>query len=142
MDNEIKNEKIMNDKTNSEEAMSDKAKKDKKREKKVLLSIKSGINRIYAKIPKRESKLYDGKIHQEYFVLKLAAFSLLIYLYIEEFARITTSIAGGFLMIVNQPLVFLYNWLIIFTTLSISLLFKRRNFVATVAGLFLSLIHI
>lgn len=136
MHNEIKNEKIMNDKTNSEEAMSDKAKKDKKEKKKVFSSIKSGINRIYDKIPKKESKLYDGKIHQEHFILKLALASLLIYLYIEEFARITTSIAGGFLMIVNQPLVFLYNWLIIFTTLSISLLFKRRNFVATAAGLF------
>ena len=78
MDNEIKNEKIMNDKTNSEEAMSDKAKKDKKEKKKVFLSIKSGINRLYDKIPKRESKLYDGKIHQEHFLLKLALASLLI----------------------------------------------------------------
>lgn len=102
---------------------------------KIWSFIKVTVLKGYKKIPKKESKLYDGKVHQWKYLGKLAISSLLIYLYIEEFARVTTSPIGGLLMIVKQPMIFAYNWLIIFATLSIALLFKRRNFAATIAGL-------
>lgn len=98
--------------------------------------IKGKVKKAYNKIPKRESKLYDGQRHQARYLVKIAIQSFIIYLFIEEFARITVSLVGAPLMIINQPLVFIYNWGIIFATLSISLLFKRRNFVAMVVGIF------
>ena len=102
----------------------------------VMQFIKGKVKKAYNKIPKRESKLYDGQSHQARYLVKIAIQSFIIYLFIEEFARITVSLVGAPLMIINQPLVFLYNWGIIFATLSISLLFKRRNFVAMVVGIF------
>lgn len=102
----------------------------------ILSFIKGMAQKAYNKIPKKESKLYDGQHHQALYLIKIALMSLVIYLFIEEFARITVSFIGALLMVVNQPLVFIYNWGIIFATLSISLLFKRRNFVAMVIGIF------
>ncbi len=102
----------------------------------VMQFIKGKVKKAYNKIPKRESKLYDGQSHQARYLVKIAIQSFIIYLFIEEFARITVSLVGAPLMIINQPLVFIYNWGIIFATLSISLLFKRRNFVAMVVGIF------
>lgn len=108
----------------------------KKVPKRIAGLVKGIVLKAYNKIPKKESKLYDGKRHQARFLLKIALMAFIIYLFIEEFARITVSFAGALLMIVNQPLVFIYNWGIIFATLSISLLFKRRNFVAMLVGIF------
>ena len=55
-----------------------------------------------------------------------------IELLIETLARQTPI--GGFEFLFHQPLVFLYNALIIFTCLSISMLFKRRAFVMVLIG--------
>ncbi|MBQ1329092.1 MAG: LTA synthase family protein, partial [Mogibacterium sp.] len=45
------------------------------------------------------------------------------------FARITTAPLEGFRWAVTHPVVFLYNTLIIFATMTIALLFRRRRFV-------------
>lgn len=97
-------------------------------------AIKGIILKIYSKIPNKKSKYYDGDIHQRRYLLKLAVSSAIIYMYIEEFARIRESLIGVPLMIIHQPLVFLYNWLIIFTTMAVALLFRRRSFAVTLVG--------
>lgn len=58
--------------------------------------------------------------------------ALLINFTIEALAR--QSLAGGISYVTDQTLVFLYNTLIIFATLSIALLFKRRILVYILAG--------
>ena len=50
----------------------------------------------------------------------------------ETLARKGVSWAGGFLFLVNSPIVFFYNALIIFATLSFAALFRRRVFAITI----------
>ena len=56
----------------------------------------------------------------------IAAF--LINLFIETVGRQSTPFIGGFLYLIQQPLVFLANMLLIYATLTISALFRRRAF--------------
>lgn len=53
-------------------------------------------------------------------------------LFMETLARKGVSWAGGFLFLVNSPIVFFYNALIIFATLSFAALFRRRVFAITI----------
>ena len=54
-------------------------------------------------------------------------------LIIETLAR--QNVFGGILFLVQSPLVFLYNSLIIFATLSIASLFRRRMFFLTIVSI-------
>lgn len=66
-----------------------------------------------------------------------AVWALALNLIIETLGRIsTTSILGGIQFAFQEPVVFLYNTLIIFATLVIASLFKRRLFVFVVASIF------
>lgn len=60
------------------------------------------------------------------------AHAFLLNLFLETLARKGVSWAGGFLFLVNSPIVFFYNTLIIFATLSFAALFRRRTFAITI----------
>lgn len=67
----------------------------------------------------------------------VAVWALLLNLVIETLGRMpTTSVWGGFQFLIDEPIVFLYNTLIIFATLVIASVFKRRLFVFTIVSLF------
>ena len=88
------------------------------------------ISKVFLKIfPRRESKYFDANRHEAKYIGLMALSALAIYLYIEEFARLTTSPVEGFLWAFTHPVIFLYNTLIIFATITLALLFKRRRFV-------------
>lgn len=89
-------------------------------------------SRYRARFPKKPPKYFDGQQHELKFLRDMAIQSFLIYLYIETFARATSGIFNGVMMIWKQPVIFLYNTLIIFTCLSLSLLFKRRGFASLI----------
>lgn len=94
-----------------------------------IKALAGGIQRKYReKFPKKKPRLHDADQHELRYILRLLLFSFLMYLYIETFARATDGIFNGVMMIWKQPLIFLYNWLIIFTTLTLSLLFRKRGF--------------
>ena len=59
----------------------------------------------------------------------MALYAFVINLYIETFARLQTGITEGIRWAVTHPVIFLYNMLIIFSTMTLALLFKRRRFV-------------
>lgn len=66
-----------------------------------------------------------------------AVWALLLNLVIETLGRIpTTSVFGGIQFMFEDPVVFLYNTLIVFATLVIASVFKRRLFVFTIVSLF------
>ena len=54
--------------------------------------------------------------------------AVLINLFMETVGRQNTPFTGGFLFLIESPLVFLANTLLIYATLSVSALFKRRAF--------------
>ena len=89
-----------------------------------------GIGKVFYKIfPKREAKYFDADLHEARYIGLMALSALAIYIYIEEFARLTTGPLEGIRWAFSHPVVFLYNTLIIFATLTLALLFKRRRFV-------------
>ena len=95
----------------------------------VLKKIGHGISTVFYKIfPKRESKFFDADLHEAKYIGMMALAALIINLYIEVFARFTTNPVEGFRWAVTHPVVFLFNSLIIFATMTIALLFKRRRF--------------
>lgn len=66
-----------------------------------------------------------------------ALWALILNLLIETLGRFpTTSVWGGIQFMFHDPLVFLYNTLIIFATLVIASVFKRRLFVFTMITIF------
>lgn len=69
---------------------------------------------------------YDKFLHNSFAFC--VAWAFLINLIIETLARKGVSIFGGFQFLFNSPLVFFYNVLIIFATLVIATLFRRRTF--------------
>jgi len=88
-----------------------------------------GIGRAFLKIfPKRASKYFDADRHEFKYIGLMALGALAINLYIEEFARFTTAPFEGFHWAFTNPVVFLYNTLVIFATMTIALLFRRRRF--------------
>ena len=88
------------------------------------------IGKAFYKIfPKRAAKYFDADLHEAKYIGLMALAALTIYIYIEEFARLTTGPLEGIRWAFSHPVVFLYNTLIIFATLTFALLFKRRRFV-------------
>ena len=88
------------------------------------------IGKAFYKIfPKRAAKYFDADLHEAKYIGLMALVALAIYIYIEEFARLTTGPLEGIRWAFSHPVVFLYNTLIIFATLTFALLFKRRRFV-------------
>ncbi|MBR5732245.1 MAG: sulfatase-like hydrolase/transferase, partial [Lachnospiraceae bacterium] len=88
------------------------------------------IGKAFYKIfPKRAAKYFDADLHEAKYIGLMALTALAIYIYIEEFARLTTGPLEGIRWAFSHPVVFLYNTLIIFATLTLALLFKRRRFV-------------
>ncbi len=66
-----------------------------------------------------------------------AIWAFFLNLIIETLGRFSTeSVFGGIKFLFSDPIVFLYNTLLIFTTLVIGSVFKRRLFVFTVVSLF------
>ena len=89
-----------------------------------------GIGKVFYKVfPKRESKYLDADRHEFKYIGLMALVAVAIELYIEVFARITTAPLEGLRWALTHPIVFLYNALIIFATMTIALLFRRRRFV-------------
>lgn len=91
--------------------------------------IGKGIRTVFYKIfPKRASKYFDADLHEVKYVLLMSAAALVINMYMEWFARFSTGPAEGFKWAFTHPVVFLYNTLIVFCTMTFALLFKRRRF--------------
>ena len=89
-----------------------------------------GIGKAFYKVfPKKASKYFDADIHEARYIGLMAVSALVIYIYIEEFARLTTGPLEGISWAFSHPVVFFYNALIIFATMTFALLFKRRRFV-------------
>lgn len=94
-----------------------------------FVKIGRGIKKVFYKIfPKRASKYFDADRHEVRYVLLMAAGALVINLYLEWFARFSTGPLEGFRWAFTHPVVFLYNTLIIFCSMTFALLFKRRRF--------------
>ena len=88
------------------------------------------IGKVFYKIfPRRAAKYFDADRHEIKYIGLMALYAVLICLYIEEFARLTTGPAEGLIWAVTHPVIFLFNTLIIFATMTLALLFKRRRFV-------------
>ncbi|MCI2061549.1 MAG: LTA synthase family protein [Eubacteriaceae bacterium] len=68
------------------------------------------------------------------FIAQYAVLAILVNLFIETFARLSTSPAAGLEFMIRHPLIFLFNSLIIFTCMSLSLLFKNRRFFLILFG--------
>lgn len=88
-------------------------------------AIGKGFRKIF---PKRAAKYFDADLHEFKYIGLMALAALILELYIEEFARLTTSAVQGFVWIFQNPLCYLYNSFIIFATMTLALLFKRRSF--------------
>lgn len=66
-----------------------------------------------------------------------AVWAFALNLIIETLGRFTTQgLAGGISFLFHNPIVFLYNALIIFTTMVVASIFKRRVFVFTIVSIF------
>jgi phosphoglycerol transferase MdoB-like AlkP superfamily enzyme len=88
------------------------------------------IGQLFYKVfPRRAAKYFDADRHELKYILLMALGAIAINLYMESFARLSTSVFEGLRWSVTHPLVFLYNALIIFCTMTLALLFKRRRFV-------------
>lgn len=95
-----------------------------------LVKLWHGIGKVFYKVfHRRESKYFDADRHEFKYIGLMALVAIAIELYIEVFARITAAPLEGFHWAVIHPVVFLYNTLIIFATMTIALLFRRRRFV-------------
>ena len=92
-----------------------------------LKKIGHFISKVFYKVfPRRAAKYFDADRHELKYIGLMALYAIAIYLYIEEFARLTTGPLEGLRWAFTHPVVFLYNTLIIFATMTIALLFKRR----------------
>ena len=103
----------------------------------ILFKIGGAIKGLFYKIfPKRTAKYFDADRHEIKYIALMGLYAFAINLYIEVFARFTTGIFEGFRWMITHPLVFLYNTLIIFSTMTIALLFRRRRFIWFIVSLF------
>ena len=104
-------------------ALSDLKAEDKKVEKK----------RKFLKMPEKKDKRDEeeeekkGFFNNSFVIAFIAA--VILNLFIETVSRQSTPFIGGFMYMIQQPLVFLANTLIIYATLSICAFFRRRTFV-------------
>ena len=86
------------------------------------------VKGFYKIFPRRAAKYFDADLHEIRYILLMALVALAINLYIEWFARLSTGAFEGLRWSVTHPIIFLYNMLIIFSTMTLALLFKRRRF--------------
>lgn len=87
------------------------------------------IGSFFHKIfPKKAAKYFDADLHEFKYIWLMFVYAFFINVYIETFARLTTSPVEGLLWMVRHPLVFLYNVIIIFATMTLALLFRKRRF--------------
>ncbi len=111
--------------------------------KKILITIWSYIKKPFAfgrarflkRFPRRKPKYFDGDLHEAKYILLMGIVAFFIYLFIEEFARVTSNPIGGILFLFQHPIIFLYNVLIIFSTMTLALLFKKRRFAWVIISL-------
>ena len=82
----------------------------------------------YRVFPKKPPKYFDAEIHEKKYIGRMAIVALILELYIESFAKLTISPLAGIKWMFTSPLVFLFNSLILFATMTIALLFRRRKF--------------
>lgn len=75
---------------------------------------------------------YEKYLHNS--LVFAAVWALLLNLIIETLARQTVSIFGGLTFLLQHPVVFLYNTLIIFASLLLATVFRRRVFVFTIVS--------
>ncbi len=102
----------------------------------ILFKVGNAIKGLFYKIfPKRTAKYFDADRHEIKYIALMGLYALAINIYIEEFARLTTGIFEGLRWAFTHPLLFLYNTLIIFATMTIALLFRRRRFVWFIVSL-------
>lgn len=95
----------------------------------VIKLIGQKCRKIFLKIfPKRTAKYFDADLHEIKYIFLMMVYAFVINLYIEWVSRITTGVFEGFIWMFKHPLVFSYNMLIIFCTMTFALLFKRRRF--------------
>lgn len=95
----------------------------------VLKKIGGALKGIFYKIfPKRAAKYFDADLHEVKYIALMAVYAIAINLYMEIFARITTAPLEGIRWTFDNLPVFLYNTLIIFSTMTVALLFKKRRF--------------
>lgn len=88
------------------------------------------LKRIFLKVlPQRESKYFDAELHELKYISLIGLAAICINLYIECFSRVTTGPAEGILWAVKHPAVFIFNALIIFCTMTVALIFRKRRFV-------------
>lgn len=103
-----------------------------------VLIAKAGaaIRRVFYKVfPRREAKYYDAGQHEGRYIALMALSAILLYLFMETAARLTTSPVEGIRWSLTHPLIFLFNALFIFCTMTFALLFRRRRFVWFIIGL-------
>ena len=94
-----------------------------------LKKLWNGIKTVFYKIfPRRASRYFDADLHEVKYVMLMALGAFVINVYLEWFARFSTSPFEGFRWAATHPVVFLLNTFIIFCTMTFALLFKRRRF--------------
>lgn len=100
--------------------------------KKLMMKAREAFNRRF---PAKPPKYFDASLHEMMLVRNMAIYAFLINLFIECFARITTGPFEGILFVVRHPIIFLCNVIIIFATMTVALLFKRRRFSVMIMSL-------
>lgn len=95
----------------------------------IFVKICQKIKALFFKVfPRRAAKYFDADLHEVKYIFLMLIYAFAINLYIELTARYTTGPFEGLLWMLRHPLVFSYNMLIIFCTMTFALLFKRRRF--------------
>lgn len=83
---------------------------------------------FYKIFPRREAKYFDADRHEVKYIGLMTLGAIGIALYMEWFGRLHAGVFSVFVWIFEHPIVFLYNALIVFATMTVALLFKRRRF--------------
>ena len=91
----------------------------------LLLRARDAFNR---KFPRKPPKYFDASLHETLLIRNMLIYAFLINLFIESFARVTTGPLEGIMLVFRHPVIFFCNVIIIFATMTVSLLFKRRRF--------------
>ncbi len=114
----------------------DKGKKDSKLEKFEHFNQFSKLDRKVEETVREVETMDKRKFYKNSFVYA-GVLALILNIIIETLGRFSTAgIFGGLKFMVSDPIVFLYNALLIFMTLCFASIFKRRAFVFTIVSIF------
>lgn len=94
-----------------------------------------GAELFNKKFPRKAPKYFDGDLHEAKYILLMGVVAFFVYLFIEVFARITDGPFEGFIYLFKHPIIYFYNVLIIFCTMTLALLFRKRRFAWTIISL-------